>query len=84
MDFGKGLRDAIQQSAEPDPEIRIDRPEHAGYSQTDARRLAKEHGGIALTARPSTDGNNWILGGWTRPDDVWIVVTLDRKSVLFD
>lgn len=52
--------------------------------QKDARRRAKELGGIATTARPTANGGGWHLGGWAGPKDTWIVVALDGKTVLDD
>lgn len=54
--------------------------------QAEARRRARELGGIALTARPkNSPRGGWLIGGW--PDagkDVWIVVSTDRTEVLDD
>lgn len=54
-------------------------------TQEEARRRAKELGGIAVSARPrkSADGG-WRLGGWPLPGDVWIVVNLEKTEVLDD
>lgn len=51
--------------------------------QTQARRRAKTLGGIAVSARRKSNGD-WQLGGWTKPDDEWIVVSRDLSRVLDD
>jgi hypothetical protein len=53
--------------------------------QTEARRAAKELGGIAVSARPKNSSRGgWLLGGWPHKSDVWIVVSLDKTEVLAD
>ena len=57
----------------------------SGLTQTEARRKAKELGGIAIWARWSKAKQSWDTGGWAnQPGEVWIVVSVDRKSVLLD
>lgn len=60
-------------------------PRGQGMEQGAARKRAKELGGIAVSARPrnSREGG-WHLGGWPSDKDVWIVISLDGKSVLDD
>lgn len=55
-----------------------------GMSQGDARRLAKDLGGVATQARLSPSTGRWILGGWANKNTVWIVVSVDGRSVLAD
>lgn len=55
-----------------------------GMEQGEARRKAKELGGIAVSARKSSTGTKWNLGGWPTAKDVWIVISLDRQVVLAD
>lgn len=54
-----------------------------GMEQGEARRRAKELGGIAVSARRGSTGN-WNIGGWPEANDVWIVISLDRRLVLDD
>jgi hypothetical protein len=53
--------------------------------QGEARRRARELGGIAVSARPknSLEGG-WHIGGWPKAGDVWIVISLDGLVVLDD
>lgn len=58
-------------------------------TQTEARRRAKELGGIAVSARPRFDSGGafagWNTGGWPgRKGKTWIVMALDRRTVLDD
>jgi hypothetical protein len=55
-------------------------------TQTEARTRARELGGIALTARRKNSARGgWLIGGWPNAkQDTWIVVSLDKKSVLDD
>lgn len=55
-----------------------------GMEQGQARRRARELGGIAVSARNPERCAPWRLGGWPLKDDVWIVVSLDRSIVLDD
>jgi hypothetical protein len=56
-----------------------------GMDQGTARRRARELGGIALSARPkNSERGGWLIGGWGQANDVWIVVSLDKKEVLDD
>ncbi|MFE9833954.1 hypothetical protein ACFYP4_02225 [Streptomyces sp. NPDC005551] len=54
-----------------------------GMEQGEARRRAKELGGIAVSARRGSTGN-WNIGGWPEAKDVWIVISLDQRVVLDD
>lgn len=54
-------------------------------NQTEARRRAKELGGIAVSARPKFDSGGapagWQLGGWpNQKDETWIVVSVPKKG----
>ena len=58
-------------------------------NQTEARRRAKELGGIAVSARQRLGSGGepagWNLGGWpNQKGETWIVVSLDKKTVLDD
>lgn len=55
-----------------------------GMEQGEARRRARDLGGIAVSARNPEKYNRWRLGGWPEADDVWIVISLDRTVVLDD
>lgn len=55
-----------------------------GMEQGEARRRAKELGGIALSARNPERCKPWRLGGWPLADDVWIVISLDHSVILDD
>jgi hypothetical protein len=56
-----------------------------GMEQGEARRRARELGGIAVEARPGKVPGDWLIGGWaSQKDSVWIVISLDRKTVLAD
>jgi len=55
-----------------------------GFTQTEARRRAKELDGVAISARPNSRNDRWILGGWPSEDEVWIVISLDHKKILDD
>jgi hypothetical protein len=55
-----------------------------GMEQGEARRRARELGGIAVSARPSSTPGKWTIGGWPSEKDVWIVVSIDKKRVLDD
>lgn len=57
--------------------------------QEEARRRAKELGGLAVSARQRFDSGGapagWNIGGWpNQKGETWIVVSLDRKEVLDD
>lgn len=57
-------------------------------NQADARRRAKELStdgtvAVAITGRPNANGDGYITGGYTSPDDVWIVVE-NRSGRLLD
>jgi hypothetical protein len=52
--------------------------------QGEARKRAKELGGIAVGARLSPSTGCWIIGGWSGQAEEWIVVTLDKTAVLDD
>lgn len=57
--------------------------------QEEARRRARELGGVAVSAHRRVDVNGvaygWRLGGWpNQKGETWIVVTLDKKHVLDD
>jgi hypothetical protein len=56
-------------------------PAGAGLTQSEARKIARESGGLAVGARPSARG--WTIGGWA-PHEKWIVTSLDRSSILHD
>ena len=43
-------------------------------TQTQARQLAKQVGGIARTAHRRADGT-WRFGGWDDKDSQWVVET---------
>lgn len=54
-------------------------------NQTEARRRAKELGGIAVSARPKFDSGGapagWNLGGWpNQKGETWIVISANRKG----
>lgn len=58
-------------------------------NQTEARRRAGELGGIAVSARPKFDSGGapvgWNIGGWpNQKGETWIVVSLDKGTVLDD
>lgn len=58
-------------------------------NQAEARRRAKELGGLAVSARQRFDSGGapagWNLGGWPgQKGETWIVVSLDKKTVLDD
>lgn len=55
-----------------------------GMEQGEARRRARELGGIAVSARNPEKYRRWRLGGWPQADDVWIVISVDRTVVLDD
>lgn len=53
--------------------------------QEEARRRAKELGGIAVSARPKHDSGGapagWQLGGWpNQTDETWIVVSIPKEG----
>lgn len=53
--------------------------------QEQARRRARELGGIAVSARPKHDSGGapagWHLGGWpNQKGETWIVVSRPRKN----
>lgn len=57
--------------------------------QSEARRRAKELGGIATNAYQRYDSGGapagWRIGGWPgQKGETWIVVSLDRRTVLDD
>lgn len=52
-----------------------------GLSQSEARRVARATGGIAIGAQSGAKG--WRIGGYS-PHPSWIVVTLDRSSIIHD
>jgi hypothetical protein len=53
--------------------------------QGEARRRAKELGGIAVEARWSEKAGTWLTGGWASArGKAWIVVSLDHMVVLAD
>lgn len=57
--------------------------------QEEARRRAKELGGIAVSAHQKLDSGGapagWRLGGWpNQKGETWIVVSTDKKSILDD
>lgn len=49
-----------------------------GLEQGEARRRARELGGVAVSARPSA-GGGWTTGGWPHEKDVWIVIAPATK-----
>lgn len=58
-------------------------------NQAEARRRAKELGGIAVSAHPKFDAAGapagWRLGGWpNQKGETWIVVSPDQQRVLDD
>lgn len=56
-----------------------------GMTQTEARRKAKELGGIAVEAKWSDAKARWVTGGWaSQPGRAWIVISLDWSTVLSD
>lgn len=55
-----------------------------GLEQTEARKLARELGGIAQAARWSEKTLKWRTGGWPGKDQRWVVTTLDGRMVLAD
>lgn len=52
-----------------------------GMTQGEARRRARELGGIAVSARLGKTGR-WNIGGWPKANDVWIVIDRNRKTIL--
>jgi hypothetical protein len=48
--------------------------------QGEARRRARELGGIAVSARKGSTGK-WTVGGWPSEKDVWIVISPGRSVV---
>lgn len=52
--------------------------------QGDARKLAKEHNGIAIQGRRSPRTGEWIVGGWATKDSTWIVYDPRLAAVIFD
>jgi hypothetical protein len=66
---------------EPKPKIEVLNKPGQGMDQATARRRAHDLGGIAVGAR--WKGDHWLLGGWAaQPDEVWIVVNIDKTAVL--
>jgi hypothetical protein len=60
-------------------------PRGLGYDQGDARRRARDLGGIAVAAWPHrSDPTRWNVGGWASSDERWIVISLDGQIVLDD
>lgn len=52
--------------------------------QGEARQRARELRGLAISARRSPATGRWITGGWPKAGDEWIVISLDRRTVLDD
>lgn len=56
-----------------------------GMEQGEARRRAKELGGIAVEARWSEAKQKWVTGGWaSAAGKAWIVINTDYQVVLDD
>lgn len=56
-----------------------------GMEQGEARRRARELGGIAVEARWSEAKQTWVTGGWAnQPGSAWIVVDAGNAGVLAD
>jgi hypothetical protein len=55
-----------------------------GLSQSTARKIAREVGGVATQARLSPSTGRWIIGGWANRYTVWIVTDLAGTEVLAD
>jgi hypothetical protein len=56
-----------------------------GMSQGEARKRAKELGGIAVGARKSkSESGHWIIGGWSSQTEAWIVVDTTKTAILDD
>jgi hypothetical protein len=56
-----------------------------GMEQGEARRRAKELGGVAVEARWSEAAGAWLTGGWASASGkAWIVQSLDGLVVLDD
>jgi hypothetical protein len=55
-----------------------------GLSQSTARSIARQIGGIATQARLSPTTGRWIIGGWATTQTVWIVVNIGGTVVLVD